>query len=109
MLIKTEIPHTLTLEECTELKSYISNKDIKKALNFINQNIAYKDNLMVSTWAYGTYYAPPNKKLSVEPKGSFDPNSDIFRMLRNSCITLSVYESNNYIKELRIQTIPLPL
>ena len=78
-------------------------------LNWVNNYIAYKEDKMVCSWAYAHYYVPQGKKPPTEPKGTFQPNSFLFKALQDSCIIISLKCNNSYVRELRVQTVPLPL
>lgn len=104
MYIKSNIPHTLSLEESVEMDSLLSKENIHELLKLVNKNIAYNSEREVGAWAYANYTLPSSGK----PKGSFNPNSMMFDCLKNTCIV--IYSKNGiYTKELRVQTIPLPL
>ena len=109
MHVKSDIHFSLSFEESLEMESFLNNEDIMTLLRYVNKYIAYKDNRMVGNWAYGNHYVPANKPPPTEPKGSFKPNSFLFKTLKDSCIVISKKNNNNYVKELRIQTVPLPL
>ena len=108
MHIKTDIIYTLSLEETLEMSTYLNLEQIPKLLKCINKYIAYKDDSMVSTWAYANHYVPSGKKPPTEPKGTFKPNSFLFKALDSACIIISI-RKGDYIRELRVQLVPLPL
>jgi len=109
MHIKTDIKYTLSLEESLEMEAILNTENISTLLRYVNQHIAYKDNRMVGCWAYANHYVPAGKPPPTEPKGTFKPNSFLFKALKDSCIIISKKNNNSYVKELRIQTVPLPL
>uniref|UniRef100_A0A6C0LN41 Uncharacterized protein n=1 Tax=viral metagenome TaxID=1070528 RepID=A0A6C0LN41_9ZZZZ len=110
VFIKTNIPYeALSLEENEEFKSYLMNEDHYSLLKLVNKKIAYNKELMVGIWSYGDIYLPSGKKPSVEPKGKFVPNSYMFKSLDKADIIISHRYNDTYVKELRVQFVPLPL
>ena len=107
--VKTLIKHNMSGVEFSQITELLKTEDYKELLKYVNCHIAYKNNEMISCWAFANYYLLKGKVLPTEPKGTFIPNSLLFKSLCGADITISLRYSDQYVKEIRMQTVPLPL
>ena len=101
----------VSMDLTKKIGDLIKEEKISELIRLLNENFSYKfdDQQMIGTYAFADLFQPVGKKPPAEPKGTFKPNILLFKCLQDTDIIVKYRYSENYLKEFRAQTVPLPL